>query len=188
MANLTIEYFSNCLHRPVQFKMLIPGDMNESWTPEQKRKDKRMKTLFLLHGYTGTAGNWVPEYLCTLYNFAIVMPSGENSFWVDGISTGHRFGTFLTVELVEYVRKTFGLAMCAEETYIMGLSMGGYGALRAALACPDTFSKVIGLSPAIIVKEISNMKPGGGNPVANYEYYRECFGDPEQILQSRHNL
>lgn len=134
MANFTIDFYSNSLMRPVQFKMIIPNDFNERREPGQKRKGKRMKTLFLLHGYTGAAGNWVPEHLATLYNFAIVMPNGENAFWVDGISTGHKYGTFIGVELVEYLRKTFNLCMGADETYIMGISMGGFGALRAALA------------------------------------------------------
>lgn len=88
MAHLTIDFFSNCLRRTVQFQMIIPGDFCNTWQIEQKRKGKRMKTLFLLHGYTGAAENWVPDNLSTLYNFAIVMPSGENGFWVDGPATG----------------------------------------------------------------------------------------------------
>ena len=31
------------------------------------------------------------------------------------------------------------------------------------------------------------MKPGEGNPVANYEYYRECFGDPAKLHESDNN-
>lgn len=187
MAQLQIEFFSNTLIRPVQFKMIIPGDFNASWNPEQRRKDKPMKTLFLLHGYTGGAGNWVPEELTTLYNFAIVMPNGENGFWVDGISTGHKYGTFLAVELVDYVRRVFHLAMSPEDTFIMGMSMGGYGALHTALMYPDRFGKAIGLSSALIVKGLQGMKPENSNPVANYEYYRECFGDLDNIITSRHN-
>lgn len=187
MAQLSIEFYSNCLCRPVSFKMIIPNDFSDRWEPEQKRKGKRMKTLMLLHGYTGAAGNWVPEYLAAMYNFAIVMPNGENSFWVDGISTGHRFGTFISVELIEYIRKTFGLAMNAEETYIMGLSMGGFGALRAALAYPENFGKVAALSPALIIHSKAHMKPGDPDEQANYEYYRECFGDLDIIEESRNN-
>ena len=55
MAHLTIDFFSNCLRRTVQFQMIIPGDFCNTWQIEQKRKGKRMKTLFLLHGYTGAA-------------------------------------------------------------------------------------------------------------------------------------
>ena len=187
MAHIQVEFYSNCLCRPVQFKMLVPNDFNDHWQPEQKRKGQRMKTLFLLHGYTGAAGNWVPEYLATLYNFAIVMPNGENGFWIDGISTGHKYGSFVGVELVDYLRKTFQLAMSPDETYVMGFSMGGFGALRAALAYPERFGKVAALSSALIIHSKARMKPGDPDTHANYEYYRECFGDLETVEQSRNN-
>ena len=187
MAHLTIDFFSNCLRRTVQFQMIIPGDFCNTWQIEQKRKGKRMKTLFLLHGYTGAAENWVPDNLSTLYNFAIVMPSGENGFWVDGPATGHQYGAFIGEELPEYIRKTFGLAMNPEETYIMGLSMGGFGALHTALQYPETFGKVAALSSALIIHEIAHMQPGGSNEVANYEYYHGCFGDLDRIEISRYN-
>jgi len=187
MSQLSIEFYSKSLIRPVQFKMIIPNDINQDWNPEQKRKDKPMKTLFLLHGYTGAAGNWIPEYLTTTYNFAIVTPSGENGFWIDGISTGHKYATFLAEELVDYVRNTFHLAMSAEDTFVMGMSMGGYGALHTALAYPDRFGAAVALSSALIVKGLSTMAPGTGNSVANYEYYRECFGELDRVLESRNN-
>lgn len=187
MSQISIEFFSRSLIRPVQFKMVIPNDGNPDWHPEQKREGKTMKVIFLLHGYTGAAGNWIPEYLCTLYNFAVVTPSGENGFWVDGISTGHKYATFLAEELVDYVRSTFHLAMTPEDTFVMGMSMGGFGALHTALAYPDRFSKAIALSSALIVKGVAHMQPGTDNGVANYEYYRECFGDLETVLSSRNN-
>lgn len=187
MARLQIEFYSNCLRRPAPFKMLIPNDFNADWQPPQKRAGLPMKTLFLLHGYTGAAGNWVPEHLATLYNFAIVMPNGENGFWVDGLSTGHRYGSFLGEELVDYVRKTFRLALSPEDTFVMGLSMGGFGALHAALAYPDRFGKVAALSSALIIHAKAHMRPGDPDTHANYEYYRECFGDLETVEQSRAN-
>lgn len=163
--------------------MIIPNDLRG----EAAENKGKMRTLFLLHGYTGDAWNWVPEYLAERYNFAIVLPSGENAFWLDGISTGHKFGAFVGEELVDYIRRTFGLAMSAEETYIMGLSMGGFGALHTALAYPDTFGKTAALSSALIVHGIAGMKPEDKNDVANYEYYRECFGDLDKVLESENN-
>lgn len=183
MAHFTVRFFSESLVRRTTFEMIIPNDIRGK-ASENRGK---MKTLFLLHGYTGDAGNWVPEYLAEKYNFAIVLPSGENAFWLDGISTGHKFGTFIGEELVNYIRRTFGLAVSAEETYIMGLSMGGFGALHTALAYPDTFGKTAALSSALIVHGIAGMKPGDKNDIANYEYYRECFGDLDKVLESENN-
>lgn len=188
MAYYTIKMFSNSLVRPTTFEMFLPNDIRADVPHEESVYAKRrMKTLFLLHGYTGSAGNWVPEYLAEKYNFAIVMPSGENAFWLDGLSSGHKFCTFLGEELVGYIRKTFGIAANADETYIMGLSMGGFGALHTAFAYPDVFGKVAALSSALIVHDIAHMKEGEDNGVANYAYYHECFGDLETVEESDNN-
>ena len=183
MAYFRPEYYSRALHRVAAFETLIPNDPREN----DPVPDRPMRTLFLLHGYTGKAGNWVPEELTAKYNFAIVMPSAENSFYLDGISTGHAFQTLVGEELPDYVRKTFGLANRPEETYIAGLSMGGFGAIHTGLAYPETFGKIGALSSALIMHEVAKMKPGKGNSVANFEYYRECFGEPDQLEESEKN-
>ena len=175
MAYYRIEYFSKALCRQTSFEMLIPNDQREV------KEEKPMTTLFLLHGYTGKAGNWVPEGLPEKYNFAIVMPTTENGFYLDGLSTGHAYQTLVGVELVNYVRKTFNLARTPKDTFIAGLSMGGFGALHTALAYPETFGKAAALSSALIVHGIAHMKPGQDNGVANYDYYHECFGDLETV-------
>ena len=188
MSDLTIRFYSTTLKRDVSFLMVIPNDVRMEYPRDDlKRKDRPMKTLFLLHGYSGAAFNWVPGNLAEQYNFAIVIPSGENNFWLDGPATGRQFATFVGEELVEYVRKTFGLAKTAEDTYIMGFSMGGFGALHTAFAYPETFGKTAALSSALIHNEVAKMQPGQGNEVANYDYYYMCFGDPAKLAQSDNN-
>lgn len=181
MANITVKYFSNCLMRQTTFEMYLPNDLRDDMPSDQQDNPYRKrptKTLFLLHGYTGSAGNFVPEWLSEQYNFAVIAPNGENSFWLDGISTGHKFCSLLGDEMLGYVRNTFGLAKSAEDTFIMGMSMGGFGALHTGLAYPDRFGKIGAMSSALIVHEVAGMEPGTDNGVANYEYYRECFGEP----------
>ena len=177
MAYFRIEYFSKALHRSTSFEMMIPNDYR--WEEEPPKQP--MRTLFLLHGYTGKSGNWVPEELARKYHFAIVMPTAENSFYLDGLSTGHQYQTMVGVELVDYVRSTFGLARGAQDTCIAGMSMGGFGALHTALSYPDRFGKAGALSSALIVHGISGMKPGEDNGMANYAYYHECFGDLDSV-------
>ena len=181
MAFLDVEFYSRSLIRPVTFKMFLPNDPREGEAPAN------IRTLFLLHGYTGAAGLWGHEQLAEKYRVALVMPNGENAFYLDGISTGHKYASFLGQELVEYLRRTFGLARRREETGICGLSMGGFGALNTALAYPETFGMAGAMSSALIVHEVAHLKPGESNGVANYEYYRECFGDMGQVEESDAN-
>lgn len=179
MAYITVKYYSQCLNRPTSFEMYLPNDMPES--------RGNMKTLFLLHGYTGCAGNYVPEMLSQKYNFAVVCPNGENAFWLNGLSTGHKYATLLGEEIPDYLKKTFGLANDNDDTNILGLSMGGFGALHTGLAYPGRFGKIGAMSSALIVHEVAGMKEGSFNGVANYEYYRECFGNPAEVLTSDAN-
>ncbi len=188
MARLLIEYFSNALRRTTSFEMMIPNDARADLPWENTAAaPKPMSTLFLLHGYTGKAGNWVPEGLPEKYNFAIVMPTAENSFYLNGEATGTAYQTMVGEELVDYVRKTFHLANGPEDTCIAGLSMGGFGALHTGLAYPDRFGKIGALSSAYIIHEVAKMKPDEGNDVANYAYYRSVFGDPETLLERDEN-
>ena len=190
MANLTIRFFSNSLKRYTSFQMFIPNDFRTDIPypkDDEKYLKRGMKTLFLLHGYTGDAGNWMPEYIAQKYNFAVVCPNGENSFYVDGGASTNKYATLVGEELVNYVRKTFNLAKSADDTYIMGMSMGGFGSLYLALRYPETFGKTAPLSSALILYGVSELKPGEDNGVANYDYYVQCFGDPAKVLESDKN-
>lgn len=184
MSRLSVKYYSRSLIRPIEFKVILPCDYADEETEYARRP---RKTILLLHGYTGAAGNWIPEYFATKYNFAIVMPSGENGFWLDGLSTGHKFETLLAEEIINYIRRNFNLAQKPEDTYIMGMSMGGFGALHTALDHPEIFGTAIALSSALIIHSIAHMQPDTPNPIANFEYYRECFGDLEIVEESRNN-
>ena len=189
MSNICVEFFSNSLVRPVAFEMYIPNDFRIEM-PRQHNPyyDRKCKTVFVLYGYTGWGKGWNNIYeLAAKYNFALVFPSGENSFYLDSEASAGKYGTFIGSELIEYIRKTFSLCYAKEDTFISGLSMGGFGALHTGLAYPDTFGKIAALSSALIVHGISGMKPGEKNEAANYYYYRNCFGDLDNLINSDNN-
>ena len=184
MAHFQIQYYSSALARKTVFQADIPND----YTPDPSRplnahQKRPMKTLFILHGYTGMAENWVPEWMMQHYNVAVFSASAENSFYLDAEATGHQYETMLAIELVDYVRKTFGLALKPEDTYIAGISMGGYGAVHTGLAHPDRFGRIAGLSSALIVHQIAGMtrENDRAGVLANYAYYAGCFGDLDTV-------
>jgi len=185
MADISIRFYSNCLCRTVEFKMFIPNDKRAEDQRENKKSD--MKLILLLHGYTGDGDIWVDREQAASLNIAVAAPSGDNSFWLDAEATGRKYGSFIGVELIDYIRDTFGIAMTPDKTGVMGLSMGGFGALHTAFAYPDTFGTCAALSSALIHNEVAKMKEGEGNSVANYAYYRGCFGDPALLSESDNN-
>lgn len=89
---------------------------------------------------------------------AVIMPSGENSFYLDipvkGGCLGD-FGAYIGEELVEATRELFPLSLKREDTFIAGLSMGGYGACRNGLKYCDVFGKAAILSGAVHFFEYS---------------------------------
>ncbi|MBP5762509.1 MAG: esterase, partial [Lachnospiraceae bacterium] len=117
MAELNVRFYSNCLCRTVEFKMLLPNEERKDipWE-EDKHRPEDMKTLLLLHGYTGDGDIWVNKEQATDLNIAVVAPSGDNSFWLDGEATGRKYASYIGAELIDYVRRTFGIAKTPDKT------------------------------------------------------------------------
>lgn len=191
MATGRMAFFSNALCRTVSFHVVLPNDLPEPMRQGNPCYDRAMKTLYLLHGYSGSEIDWPWDFplreLAGKYNLAFICPNGENSFYLDSDATGCKYGAYVGEELVTYTRKLFGLSERREDTFVGGFSMGGFGAVRTALAYPRTFWKAAAFSPAMIVYDVAHMKPGEHNQVANYAYYRRVFGDLEQVTESRNN-
>ncbi len=189
MATLHVEIFSPSLGRPTDFYVLLPNDLPAGMRKKNPHYERPTKTLVLLHGYSGNNRDWLIrspiQDLSVKYNLAVVLPSGENSFYVDAKATGHQYHSLIVKDILGYVRSTLGLATEPQDTFIGGLSMGGFGALHIGLSHPDLFSKVIALSSALIIGQVAQMRAGdAGNAVANYDYYRNIFGEPNAVLTS----
>lgn len=190
MAHLNGVFFSKCLAKPVHYTAVLCND--NTWGVENNPHYKRpTKSVYLLHGYSGCDQDWFTNVplgdLANRFNVNFFMPCGDNSFYLDGEATGFSYAHFTGEEFIEYTRKTFNLSRNREDTFIGGLSMGGFGALHTALMFPENFSKVLALSSALLQNGLGMMKPGFSNGIANYEYYRQIFGDLDKMAESDNN-
>lgn len=179
MARLDINFYSLCLRRSVSFKMFVPDDTRRRTGTYADRK-----TLLFLHGYNDCAENWAFEDLAYKYNFQVIMPNGENSFYLDGAETGRKYCRFVGEELPDTIETMFCKKLDASNLSVMGISMGGFGALHTGLTYPERFGKIAALSSALIMDEVAAFGPEDHNSVANYEYYRLCFGDLKSLVGS----
>jgi len=191
MALMRCEIFSQSLSRQVDFITIIPNDLPPFITGANPNFARPTKTVILLHGFSNKCTEWLYfgnlVELAGIYNVNFVLPSGENWFYVDGPQNDRKYMKFIGEELVEYTRKTFGFSDKAEDTIIGGLSMGGFGALHTGLAYPETFSKIIALSSALIIYDIKGMQPGTELPLANYDYYHTVFGNLDEVDKTLFN-
>lgn len=153
MSVLDVNYMSKALNQKVTFKVVLPIDATAAMSLTCQTQEKPLKTLYLLHGLTGNCTDWLMytnvEKLAEAANLAVVMPSGTNSFYIDLPLMDQNYGEFIGRELVEITRRMFPLSRKREDTFIAGLSMGGYGAIRNGLKYCDTFGYAAGLSSAL---------------------------------------
>ena len=66
----------------------------------------------------------------------VVMPSVYNSAYTD-MKYGLDYFSYLTEELTDFVERNFPAATKRENRFIAGMSMGGYGAYKWGLTCPE---------------------------------------------------
>ena len=188
MATFNVEMISGALKRKTQFTAVIPIERMDSPGQSSPGSTGPFKTIYLLHGFSGSHHDWLNstriEYLARMYDVAVIMPSCENSFYIDDETTCQFYEKFISEELVDFTRKAFRLSDKREDTTIAGLSMGGYGALRDGMRNSNVFGSIFALSSALITDEIAGMKEGGSNAVAPYSYYRHVFGDLDHLLGS----
>lgn len=184
MAVLTCQFLSDTLKRIVPFTAVLPVDQNFE---DNYQPGRPMQTLYLLHGLYGDHSDWLVrarvEELAMQNNLAIIMPAGENSFYIDWQQPlGHDYGRFIGEELPAFTRRLFRLSDRREDTFIGGLSMGGYGALRNGLLYNETFSRIIALSSAAHIFE---EEPGQSNN--DIAWALSVFGDRKAAAETNCN-
>ena len=190
MAFLQVSMMARTLGRTVPFYVILPTD-KISLPGMPAREDKPYKTLYLLHGVLGSCVDWVNgtriQRFAEENDLAVVMPSGDNAFYLDHPERGDYYGEFIGRELVEQTRKMFPLSCKREDTFIGGLSMGGYGALRNGLKYSETFGRIVALSSALILED--NLTKTNDAPffIARRDYAEACFGDLEEALINDRN-
>lgn len=188
MAFIQMNLLSKSLMRTVPVNVLLPAD-KMLFPGVPAREEKPWQTLYLLHGIFGNYTDWVCGTRIQRYaeenDLVVVMPSGDNAFYVDQPAANNYYGQFVGEELVELTRKMFPLSRKREDTFIGGLSMGGYGAMRNGLKYSDTFGCIISLSGAFqLEQQLAEESTPPGMPK---DYMRACFGDLAQALDSDKN-
>ena len=184
MAFIQVNFVSKALMRTVTINAILPVD-KFSLNPNEVREEKPFKTLYLLHGLLGNYTDWVNgtrvQRWAEARDLAVIMPSGENGFYVDSpVAPWNRYGQFIGEELVEITRKMFPLSHKREDTFIGGLSMGGFGAIRNGLKYHETFGSIVGLSSAIHILE-------EGSQHMDVAYEESCFGPFAEARETDRN-
>jgi S-formylglutathione hydrolase FrmB len=110
------------------------------------------KILYLLHGLSDDATAWVRHTTIGEYalqrGYIVIMPEVQRSFYTD-MRHGSLYFTYITQELPSICEELFNIKHTRENTFVAGLSMGGYGAVKCGLARPDLYAACAGFSGAL---------------------------------------
>ena len=194
MAVFQVDFMAETLGRTVPAIVILPTDKLYFPGMPRRAEGKPFKTLYLLHGIIGDCTDWL--YGTRIKRWAeerdlcVVMPSGDNAMYLDQPWNGNLYSEYIGRELVDFMRKTFPLSKAREDTYIGGLSMGGYGALYNGLRFHETFGAIVALSAALLVDETLPVQvPDPKFPSERNEVKRSLFGqDLEAAVRSDKNL
>jgi putative tributyrin esterase len=167
VANFSGDFYSESLGMNTRLNVIFP-DVSNDVTLEA---DGEPNVLYLLHGLSGNASEWNRfskiEYYAKKYNFIIMMPEVQRSFYFDA-DYGPNYFTYVADELPQICRHWFRLPQERKKTFIAGESMGGYGAVKIALRRPEHFAAAATLSgvlnPERFFKEITHGKSNDLSP------------------------
>lgn len=153
MAFLQVQFFSNVLNVGSSVNVILP-EAEQGIGIHGSENHELPKVLYLLHGYSDDHSIWMRrtsvERYAARYNLAVIMPAVNHSFYCNEIH-GERYWDYVSDELPRAMQSFFRLSKRPEDTYVAGLSMGGYGAMRLALTYPDRFAAAASFSGAVDV-------------------------------------
>lgn len=169
---------SKALGGPVGLAVYLPQGYEAS--------SARYPVIYALHGMFENASFWERRGLKAAYEDLIkagiapvaivVAVDGGNSLFVN--SPRGRYQDLVTQDLVEYVDDTYRTLARREGRALLGISMGGYGALDIAFSAPQTFGAVATHS-AMLLSEIPT--PQAGARGGQMRAFTGVFGEPVDV-------
>ncbi|MDR2103598.1 MAG: esterase family protein [Treponema sp.] len=149
MALIHAHFFSSALGMQRTMDVVLPQGSNGIGVEGRKREGP-IPVLYLLHGWSDDHTIWQRRTSIERYaldrGIAVIMPSTDLGFYTD-MKYGYDFWEFFSRELPEIAAEFFpNLSSRREDTFVAGLSMGGFGALKLAINCPERFAAAASLS------------------------------------------
>jgi S-formylglutathione hydrolase FrmB len=143
-----VHFHSLALNRDMPYRVYLPAEI----APGQK-----LPVVYLLHGNGDNFREWsnssdVAHYALRDHSagFILIMPEGGSSYYLNAaLKPKDRYEDYLVNDLIADVESHFPAAKGRENRAVIGISMGGFGAIKLALSRPDLFAFAGAISPAV---------------------------------------
>ena len=158
MAFLQIQFYSKSLDVCSTVNVILP-EADQGIGVDTSKLNALPKVLYLLHGYSDDHSIWMRrtsvERYAARHNLAVIMPAVNHSFYNNEVH-GERYWDYISDELPRAMQSFFRLSDKPEDTFVAGLSMGGYGAMKLALTYPERFGAAASFSGAVDIADMSH--------------------------------
>ena len=188
MAFLQIQFFSASLNVASTVNVILP-EANQGIGMGVSKDERPPKVLYLLHGYSDDHSIWMRrtsvERYAANHNLAVIMPAVNHSFYCNEVY-GEKYWDYISDELPRTMRRFLRLSEKPEDTYVAGLSMGGYGAMRLALTYPEHFAGAASFSGAVDLATVfyeCNLEPGVSRVFGDLKEIKGTEYDPFYLME-----
>jgi len=185
MALFQCSFFSESLKISTGMTVLLPQSCEGQIGMEGSESTEPPGVLYLLHGLFDDHTAWLRYSAIERYvesrSLAVVMPNAHRSFYTNMVSGG-AYWTFISEELPKLVGSFFNVSRDWRKTFVAGLSMGGYGAFKLALAHPSRFAAAASLSGCLDIHSIATEEKA-----ATRDEYESIFGPLDQLPGSEND-
>jgi S-formylglutathione hydrolase FrmB len=169
-----VTFHSRALDRPMSYRVLGPVTAGA-----------RLPIVYLLHGGGGRFQDWTNHSDVARFarDLLLVAVQGDYSYYTDAAARPRdRYETYLLDDLPADVQARFPARGERAGRALVGVSMGGYGAVKAALRRPDQYGFAGGLSAALDVTR----RPFHVRRYSQWRTFRDIFGAADSDSR-RHN-
>ncbi|WP_426350610.1 alpha/beta hydrolase [Alloiococcus sp. CFN-8] len=146
MAKFNIKFEAKSVEGPAYLIVYIPEKLI------REGRVQEAKVVYLLHGKNGDGEDFGEYTGCYPYakehELILVSSSMSNSYYTD-MAYGPKYFELLSSEIPLFLNNTMKLSTDRDKNYVLGFSMGGFGALKLALTYPERFKEVCSISGSL---------------------------------------
>jgi putative tributyrin esterase len=168
VAMRDVTFRSAALNREMQYRVVLPARIAAG---------VKLPVVYLLHGGGGGFRDWSNYSDAARFaegGLILVMPEGDESYYVNARDRREdRYEDYIVSDLIGDVENKFPAAAGRTRRAVIGVSMGGYGAIKFALSHPDLFVFAGGISPAIDVPR----RRFSIKRIQQWRHYSSIFGE-----------
>jgi putative tributyrin esterase len=162
-----VTFRSTALGREMPYRIVLPVKINPG---------ENLPVVYLLHGGGGGYRDWTNYSDVAKYAEAgliLVMPEGNSSYYTNSAERPEdRYEDYIVNDVISEVESKYPVARGWQNRAIVGVSMGGYGAVKIAMKHPELFAFAGGISAAVDVPT----RPFSIKRLSQWRFHSSIFG------------